>query len=51
MRGLIRTAEARLAPVGEGRLTPLDASDYGERLAARFAQISGVTPSLPTAQL
>jgi aminoglycoside phosphotransferase (APT) family kinase protein len=48
MRGLIRTAEARFAPIGEDRLTPLDASDYGERLAAHFARTTGVTPRLPT---
>jgi aminoglycoside phosphotransferase (APT) family kinase protein len=47
MRGLIRTAEARLAPIGEAGLNPLDASVFGERLAARFARTTGVTPSLP----
>ena len=47
MRGLIRTAEARLAPIGESGLNPLDASVFGERLAARFARITGVTPRLP----
>lgn len=49
MRGLVRAAEARLAPIGESGLNPLDASVFGVRLAARFARITGVTPSLPTA--
>jgi hypothetical protein len=48
MRGLVRTAEARLAPIGESGLNPLDASSFGERLGARFAHITGVTPRLPT---
>jgi aminoglycoside phosphotransferase (APT) family kinase protein len=47
MRGLVRTAEARLAPMGEFGLNPLDASVFGERLGARFARITGVTPRLP----
>ena len=47
MRGLVRTAEARLAPTGESGLNPLDGSLFGERLAARFARITGVTPRLP----
>src|SRR5207245_3037654 len=47
MRGLVRTAEARLAPIGESGLNPLDASGFGEQLAARFARITGVMPSLP----
>jgi aminoglycoside phosphotransferase (APT) family kinase protein len=47
MRGLVRTAEARLAPPGASALNPLDASVYGERLSARFARITGVPPRLP----
>ena len=47
MRGLVRTAEARLAPVGDSGLNALDASAFGERLCARFARITGVTPSVP----
>jgi hypothetical protein len=47
MRGLVRTAEARLTPVGESGLNPLDASVFGERLAARFARIAGITPRVP----
>jgi aminoglycoside phosphotransferase (APT) family kinase protein len=47
MRGLVRTAEARLTPVGEAGLNPLDASVFGERLAARFARIAGITPRVP----
>jgi len=49
MRGLVRTAEARLAPIGASGLNPLDASVFGERLGARFARITGVTPRLPEA--
>src|SRR5262249_17429043 len=37
MRGLVRTAEARLAPIGESGLNPLDASSFGERLSALHA--------------
>jgi aminoglycoside phosphotransferase (APT) family kinase protein len=47
MRGLVRTAEARLAPIGESGVNPLDASVFGERLAARFARITGVALRLP----
>jgi aminoglycoside phosphotransferase (APT) family kinase protein len=47
LRHLVRTVEARLAPVGESGLNPLDASAFGERLAARFARLTGVTPTLP----
>jgi aminoglycoside phosphotransferase (APT) family kinase protein len=50
MRGLVRTAEARLAPIGASGLNPLDASVFGERLGARFAHITGITPSLPAAR-
>ena len=45
MRGLVRTAEARVV---EGAVPkPLDASPFGERLAARFARVSGVPVALP----
>ena len=49
MRGLVRVSEARLAARG-GRdgLNPLDASSFGERLAARFARITGVRATLPS---
>ena len=49
MRGLVRTAEARLAVPGPSDANPLDASVFGERLAGRFARITGVTPVLPAA--
>jgi len=45
MRGLVRTAEARVG--GAAAANPLDASAYGERLAARFARVSGVPVALP----
>jgi len=52
MRGLVRVAEARLAAT-EGAaatvLNPLDASSFGENLAARFARITGVGAALPAA--
>jgi aminoglycoside phosphotransferase (APT) family kinase protein len=47
MRGLVRTAEARLAPTGESGLNPLDASGFGERLGTRFTRLTGVTLKLP----
>ncbi len=43
MRGLVRAAEARRA----GATNPLDTSAFGERLAARFARVSGVSVALP----
>jgi hypothetical protein len=43
MRGLVRAGEARVA----GDANPLDASSLGERLAARFARVSGVPVALP----
>jgi len=46
MRGLVRVGEARAAG-GEAAQNPLDASSFGERLAARFARASGVAVSLP----
>jgi aminoglycoside phosphotransferase (APT) family kinase protein len=45
MRGLVRTAEARVG--GTAPTSPLDASSFGERLAARFARVSGVRVALP----
>jgi len=45
MRGLVRTAAARVA--GSAATNPLDASSFGERLAARFARVSGVAVALP----
>jgi len=49
MRGLARVAEARLSSAELSRgLNPLDASSFGERLAARFAEIAGVEPRLPS---
>jgi len=45
MRGLVRAGEAR---VTEGTApSPLDASSFGERLAARFGRASGVPVALP----
>ncbi len=45
MRGLVRAGEARVA---EGAPpSPLDASSFGERLAARFGRASGVPVTLP----
>jgi aminoglycoside phosphotransferase (APT) family kinase protein len=43
MRGLVRTTEARLASSDNA----LDVSSFGERLAARFARVTGVAVSLP----
>jgi hypothetical protein len=41
-------AEQRLLAAREGTpLTRIDASRFGERLARRFARLSGVRPSLP----
>jgi aminoglycoside phosphotransferase (APT) family kinase protein len=44
MRQLVRTAENRGRP---GPLNPLDASSFGEALAARFARITRILPRLP----
>ena len=44
MRGLVRTGEQRARP-GEA-VSPLDASSFGDRLAARFATLTGIRPSL-----
>jgi aminoglycoside phosphotransferase (APT) family kinase protein len=46
MRALIRTAENR-AQKGRAELNPLDASSFGETVAARFARLTGVSPLLP----
>jgi aminoglycoside phosphotransferase (APT) family kinase protein len=46
MRGLVRCGEARAAG-GAASANPLDASSFGDRLAARFARISGVPVALP----
>ena len=46
MRGLVRVGAERAA-LGGRAPSALDASDFGERLAARFARVSGVTPALP----
>jgi len=45
MRQLVRVAEARVS----GRLTPLDVSVFGERVAARFRALTGVGPRIPAA--
>ena len=48
MRQLIRIGEQRLTAVAAGRASgPLDASSFGARLCARFAQITGIAPALP----
>jgi aminoglycoside phosphotransferase (APT) family kinase protein len=48
MRQLVRVGAYRLmAAAGKATLTPLDASDFGERACARFARITGVTVSVP----
>jgi aminoglycoside phosphotransferase (APT) family kinase protein len=48
MRLLVRVAEQRLsAASGAIPLGPLDASSFGERLCARVARLTGVTPTIP----
>jgi aminoglycoside phosphotransferase (APT) family kinase protein len=48
MRQLWRITEARLdAAASAAPLNPLDASIFGARLCARFAQLTGITPTLP----
>ena len=48
MRQLVRVAERRLSAAARAApLDPLDASSFGERVAARFAGLAGVTPRLP----
>ncbi len=46
MRQLVRVTDARLRSSAES-LSPLDASSFGERLAARFSRITGVAAGLP----
>jgi aminoglycoside phosphotransferase (APT) family kinase protein len=43
MRGLVRAAEGRVT----GADNALDASSFGDRLAARFSRVTGVAVSLP----
>lgn len=50
MRGLVRAAESRITIPGGGPaapINPLDASSFGDRLAARFAARTGIRPVLP----
>ena len=48
MRGFLRVAEQRARAARDGTsLSRLDASPFGERLAHRFARLTGVPPSLP----
>jgi aminoglycoside phosphotransferase (APT) family kinase protein len=48
MRALVRVAEARLSSAEHSEvLNPLDASSFGERVAARFAELARVVPRLP----
>ena len=48
MRGFLRVAEQRLQAARAGTpLSRIDASRFGERLARRFARLTGVRPSLP----
>lgn len=48
MRGFLRVAEQRVLAARAGTpLTRIDASSFGERLARRFARLTGVRPSLP----
>lgn len=48
MRQLLRVSESRADVARDGAgLTPLDVSSFGERVAARFAALTAVTPRLP----
>jgi aminoglycoside phosphotransferase (APT) family kinase protein len=50
MRGLVRVAEVHRAAARSGAAVGrLDASSFGRRAAARFAQITGIAPSVVTA--
>ncbi len=49
MRGLVRAAERRPRQ-GNGVGTPLDTSTFAENLAAHFAGITGVLPTIPPAR-
>ena len=44
MRGLVRAAEHRAG--ARAAANPLDASSFGDRLAARFANLTGIRPGL-----
>jgi aminoglycoside phosphotransferase (APT) family kinase protein len=44
MRGLVRTAEHRIG--ARQANNPLDTSSFGDRLAARFAKLTGIRPKL-----
>ena len=44
MRGLVRAAEHRVG--ARDAANPLDASSFGDRLAARFAKLTGIRPGL-----
>src|SRR5262245_8117729 len=46
MRSLVRVSENRQR-LGRRTLNPLDASSFGEALAARFGAITGVAPTVP----
>ncbi len=46
MRPLVRAAENRLSAAA-GALNPFDTSTFGERVCARYAQLTGITPTLP----
>jgi len=48
IRLLVRVGENRLSAAGSAAaLNPLAASSFGERLCARFARLTGITPTLP----
>src|SRR4029453_10998452 len=47
MRGMVRTAEARLPPLGEAGPTPPDPPDSRRRVGTRFTRLTGVTLKLP----
>jgi len=47
MRQMLRVAENRSSAASRAALNPLDASSFGERLSARFARLTGITPTLP----
>jgi len=44
---MLRVAENRSSAASRAALNPLDASSFGERLSARFARLTGITPTLP----
>jgi hypothetical protein len=49
MRGLVRAAEHRAG--ARAAANPLDASRFGDRLAARFAKLTGIRPELGRLEL